>query len=397
MMHAGALAAAPLAATGSLPDQPARLAVPDDPAAFLAAVMEAAQARMSAFLAGLQRYQQHAYRRDMPAVPELWRDGATRLLDYRDGRRRGRPLLVVPSLINRYTVLDLMAGRSLLRWLAGQGFRPFVVDWGDPGEAERELDVAGHVTRLSAALDAVRATSRMKPVLVGYCMGGTLAVALAQRRQADLAGLALLAAPWDFHADGRADEYATLAKTTAPVLAACGELPVDLLQALFASLDPLLGWRKFRRFAALPEGSEPEREFVAIEDWLNDGAALPRAVAWDCLFGWYAENRPGRGTWRIDGETIDPAAIDVPAFVAIPRADRIVPPPSAAALAERLPRAQMHRPPSGHIGMVVSARAERGLWQPLADWLAAIPGTRDRPARSARRSARTRSPRSGSP
>lgn len=368
-MHAGALAAAPLAASGIRLDPTTgattALPAPDDPAGFIAAVGAAAQDRMAAFVAGLQRYQNHPYRRELPELPVAWAEGATRLLDY-DGE--GPPLLVVPSLINRYYVLDLMAERSLLRWLAARGFRPFVVDWGDPGEAERALDLAGHVGRLGRALDAVAAAAG-RPALVGYCMGGTLAVALAQQRQADLAALALLATPWDFHADGKAAEYVTLAKLAAPVLAACGGLPVDLLQALFASLDPLLGWHKFRRLAALAAGSDAEREFVAVEDWLNDGAALPQAVAWECLFGWYAENRPGQGQWRLDGEPVRPESIELPALVAVPRADRIVPPASASALADQLPRAATLRPPSGHIGMVVSKRAEKGLWQPLADWL----------------------------
>lgn len=363
-MHAGALAGAPLAASGLNLDGTSR-AAPDDPAGFIAAVGDAAQARMNAFVAGLQRYQNHTYRRDLPDMPVAWREGATRLLDYGE---QGIPLLVVPSLINRYYVLDLMPGRSLLRWLAARGFRPFVVDWGDPGEAERTLDLEGHVDRLGRALDVVTALAG-KPTLVGYCMGGTLSVALAQQRQGDLAALTLLATPWDFHADGKAGEYATLAKLAAPVLSACGCLPVDLLQALFASLDPLLGWHKFRRLAALPEGSEAECEFVAIEDWLNDGAALPQAIAWECLFGWYAENRPGQGQWRLGGETVQPETIDLPVLVAVPRADRIVPPASAQALADRLPRAETLRPPSGHIGMVVSRRAENGLWAPLADWL----------------------------
>ncbi|MEQ9640989.1 MAG: alpha/beta fold hydrolase [Alphaproteobacteria bacterium] len=367
-MHAGALAAAPLAANGLSLDGTTRPA-PDDPAGFIVAVAEAAQSRMSAFVAGLQRYQNHAYRRDLPEMPVAWAEGATRLLDYGgQDNAAGPALLVVPSLINRYYVLDLMAGRSLLRWLTGRGFRPFVVDWGEPGEAERGLDLSGHVGRLGRALDAVRERAG-RPALVGYCMGGTLSVALAQHRQADLAALALLATPWDFHADGKAADYASLAKVAAPVLSACGCLPVDLLQALFASLDPLLGWRKFRRLAALPEGGDGEREFVAVEDWLNDGAALPQAVAWECLFGWYAENRPGQGQWRLDGEPVRPEAIDLPALVAVPRADRIVPPASARALADRLPRAETLRPPSGHIGMVVSRRAEQGLWEPLADWL----------------------------
>ena len=73
----------------------------------------------------------------MSDPPELWREGTTRVLDYGDPARGGVPLLVVPSLINRAYILDLSARSSLLRWLADQGFRPFLVDWGRPGIDER--------------------------------------------------------------------------------------------------------------------------------------------------------------------------------------------------------------------------------------------------------------------
>jgi len=45
------------------------------------------------------------------------------------------------------------------------------------------------------------------------------------------------------------------------------------------------------------------------------------------------------------------------------------PPESARALTGLIPQAAVLTPPSGHIGMVVGARAERGLWTPLRDWL----------------------------
>src|SRR5690606_18043542 len=145
--------------------------------------------------------------------PTAWRAGTTRLLDYGasapDGagpaRGSGLPLLVVPSLINRGYVLDLSARARLMRWLAARGFRPFLVDWGAPGAAERQFDLTAYVVaRLEPALEAVLATSGRQPALIGYCMGGLLALALAQRRAPDIAGLACLATPWDFHAE-RAD------------------------------------------------------------------------------------------------------------------------------------------------------------------------------------------------
>jgi polyhydroxyalkanoate synthase len=323
------------------------------------------------FLAGLHAYWRHPYRRDLAEPPALWSEGATRLLDY--GPADGPPLLVVPSLINRAYILDLMPGRSLLRHLAGQGLRPLLLDWGEPGPVERRMSLDSYLgERLEAALDATSNATRRRPVLLGYCMGGLLAVALALRRQDDLAGLALLATPWDFHAEPLAPGLRALlaASTTGAGLA--GGLPVELIQTLFAGIDPPAVARKFARFAALDPRSPDARLFVAVEDWLNDGVALGAEVARECLSGWYLENRPARGAWRVGGQTVRPERLGVPSLIAIPTRDRIVPPASAAALAARLPGACVLEPEGGHIGMIVADNARRRLWAPLVAWLRRI-------------------------
>ena len=117
--------------------------------------------------------------------------------------------------------------------------------------------------------------------------------------------------------------------------------------------------------------SDEAEAFVALEDWLNDGVALAAPVARECLLGWYGDNTPARGVWRVAGEAIDPTRIELPTLVAIPESDRIVPPQSAQALARAIPGAEVLEPASGHIGMVVGRRAEKGLWRPLGDWLVA--------------------------
>jgi polyhydroxyalkanoate synthase len=85
--------------------------------------------------------------------------------------------------------------------------------------------------------------------------------------------------------------------------------------------------------------------------------------------GWYGENLPGRGEWRIDGAPVDPAQLRCPCFVAAPARDRIVTPASAVRLAEAISGAHLHRPAAGHIGMATGPRAEEVLWRPLLDWL----------------------------
>jgi polyhydroxyalkanoate synthase len=361
-MRAPGLASAAQALAGQL-----AAVAPED---FAAAVDRELRGQADAFLRGIEAYRHHPYRRAVAEPPMVWQEGTTRLLDY--GPIGGAPLLVVPSLINRSTILDLAPERSLLRFLSRQGIRPLLVDWGKPGPIERGFTVTDYVAgRLDAAFEAALACGGAPLAVLGYCMGGLLAVALAQRRRREIGALALLATPWDFHATQI--EQARLLGSLAPWLEAAwaplGEVPVDILQALFLGLDPLLALRKFSRFATLDPAAPAALEFVALEDWLNDGVPLALQVARECLADWYGANSPARGAWRVAGTPIQPGRVTLPALVVVPARDRIVPPASAAALAAALPQATRLDPPLGHIGMIVGGRAEELMWRPLAAWL----------------------------
>ena len=336
--------------------------------------------RLDRLAEGVMAYRNHPCHRTLQDPPAVWREGNTQLLDYgtthRLARARGaRAVLVIPSLINRWEVLDLTAEKSLLRAMAAAGLRPYLVDWGAPDADERRFDISAYVARLERALGFVARRARRAPAVMGYCMGGTIAVALAARRPRQVAGLALLAAPWDFHADKAGHAFLLSAGPMLAQLAdQAGELPVDILQTLFWSLDPWLAVKKFARFLGMDQASEQAREFVLLEDWLNEGAPLAGPVARECLIGWYGDNLPGTGKWIVGGKRIVPSRIARPALVMIPSGDRIVPPLSAVALAEPgrgLKNARRIDLPLGHIGMVVSGRARELCWTPLIDWLKA--------------------------
>jgi polyhydroxyalkanoate synthase len=61
-------------------------------------------------------------------------------------------------------------------------------------------------------------------------------------------------------------------------------------------------------------------------------------------------------------------------LVVVPAQDRIVPPATAAALAEELPLAETWTPSLGHIGMIVARDAPSMVWEPLGAWLARAAG-----------------------
>jgi polyhydroxyalkanoate synthase len=260
----------------------------------------------------------------------------------------------------------------LLRHLSGAGLRPLLLDWGAPGETERRFDLTDYIAgRLEAAAAFAVARTGRRLALLGYCMGGLLAVALAQRRPDLVASLVLLATPWDFHAE-RAEHARLLGQMAGPLVQnfqGLGEVPVDVLQMFFVANDPLTAARKFTHLAALPPGGEAERRFVALEDWLNDGVPLALPVAAETLGQWYGDNLPGQGQWRVAGRPVVPEEVAAPSLVLVPRQDRIVPPLTAAALAEHLIDAERLDPPLGHIGMVVGQGAPQAVWQPLTRWL----------------------------
>jgi polyhydroxyalkanoate synthase len=313
--------------------------------------------RMRRALEGLRRYQEAERapaQEPMPAVAE--RLGAT----LRDYGGDGPPVLFVPSLINPPNLLDLSEEKSLLRWLSRRGVRPLLLDWGWDVERRRDLSVAGHVEEivlpLLGAIDG-------RPALVGYCLGGTMALAAAAL--APVRSVVTIAAPWRFSgfSDEARAELAGLWRHGKEAARQLGVFPMELLQSAFWALDPARTVGKFERFAGIPCGSAEAAAFVSLEDWANDGPPIPEGAAREMFESFFEADLPGRGEWLAGGTRVDPAALSAPLLNIVSTTDRIVPSASAVPAGERLDLAQ------GHVGMVVGSRAREALWEPLADWL----------------------------
>jgi polyhydroxyalkanoate synthase len=319
--------------------------------------------RLAAVLEGVRRYQSAPVPPAMPAMAEVARRGGVRLLEV-GGPAGGPWLVVVPSLINAPAVLDLAPDRSLVRHLAGDGHRVLLVDWGRMQAAERRLGLAGLV---SARLMPLMARLEGPVRLLGYCLGGTLALAAGQLLGSRLDRLALIAAPWHFDgfgADARLRALETWAAIR-PIGRGLGAVPISLLNPLFWSLDEEAVLAKFEALARRPAEDPHLGWFAAVEDWANSGAPLPMAAARDLFVAGFGTDRIGRGLWSVGGQRIAPARVAAPILDIGATRDRIVPPDARL----RLDGSERRDVASGHVGMVVGRGAQESLWEPLSNWL----------------------------
>src|SRR4051794_34235911 len=135
------------------------------------------------------------------------RENKWRLLRYRpraEGPAFRTPVLLIPSLINRHYVLDLLPGKSFAEYLVNAGHDVYCIDWGTPGDEDRDLTfdtiVDGYIGRATRVAAKISGADRVH--LLGYCMGGTLGAIHAAARPEKIASLVALAAPIRFGGEG---------------------------------------------------------------------------------------------------------------------------------------------------------------------------------------------------
>ena len=306
----------------------------------------------------------------------IHRENKWKLLRYRarpEGTAFRTPVLMIPSLINKHYVLDLMKGKSFVEWLVAQGHDVFVVDWGTPGREDRFLSFDDIIDRYIGR--AIRRTADAAGVPqvhgLGYCMGGTMLTAHAAARPERLASLTALAAPVSFDDEGL---LATWTNTPSfevdQLIEAFGNVPWQIMQASFQMLRPTLQLAKAVHMVDLAWDDEFLDGHIALETWANDNVALPGEFYRRYITDLYQNNELVRGTLHLSGRPARLENITCPTHVVSFRHDNIVPEPSAAPLADLVGAEDvLHTHMNGgHVGAVVSRKASQRLWPKLANW-----------------------------
>lgn len=310
----------------------------------------------------------------------LLRDGSAQLYRFRrpggDAPRApgALPVLLVPSLINRWYVLDLREGASLVQGLLAAGLDVYCLDWGVPEDEDRYLGWDDVLARLArAARHVQRRAGAERLSVVGYCMGATLAGIHAALHPEATGALVNLLGPFDFKCAG------FLAAMTDPrwfdvdAMVEAGNISAAQMQSGFQALRPTGSIAKWMGFLhrTLPDPAAREG-FMALETWATDNIPFPAAAYATYIKDLYQDNALIEGRHHVAGRRVDLGAVRCPVLNIVADRDAICPPPAALALAERAGATvkDVLRIPGGHVGAVVGERAGRELYPRLGAWLA---------------------------
>jgi polyhydroxyalkanoate synthase len=323
------------------------------------------------------------YKRKPPPVGStpadvVYRENKLTLLRYRPrpaGVAYRTPVFLVPSLINRHYVLDLLPGKSFIEYMVSVGHDVYCIEWGLPGDEDRYLTFDDVCDRYLGR--ALRTTARTGPDgkahVLGYCLGGTLAAIHTAVHGEQVASLTALAAPIGFADDGLLSKWARSRAFDLGVFTnALGNAPAWLLQGAFQLLRPTLPLHK--AVSLLEKGDREEflEGYLALETWGNDNIPFPGACFRQYIEDLYRKDGLLSESFSLAGHPVRLSAIACPTLAVTFEHDNIVPHKSASVLLERVSskdKEHIHLP-GGHVGSVVSSHAKKTLWPKISKFWA---------------------------
>ena len=251
---------------------------------------------------------------------------------------RPEPVLIVPSCIMKYYILDLSPGNSLVRYLVGQGFTVFCISWRNPDAADRDLGMQDYLhSGVMAAMSAVKdRTGASRLHALGYCLGGTflalVAAALGKRQPPDgsprrrrgdrpapenlptLASVTLLAAQTDFSEPGELGVFIDddQLKTLRAAMARTGFMTGRQMGGSFQFLNARdLVWSRNTRRYLLGE----DEVGTDMMGWNQDVTRLPERMHSEYLSSLFLNNALAAGHYRLNNEPVALMDIQAPLFV----------------------------------------------------------------------------------
>jgi polyhydroxyalkanoate synthase len=240
------------------------------------------------------------------------------------------PILIVPSWIMKYYILDLSPENSLIKYLVDQGHTVFTISWKNPDSDDRDLGMDDYLSLgIMAAIDAVTTiVPDQKVHAVGYCLGGTLLTiaAAAMGRDGDdrLASMSMLAAQTDFSEPGELALFIDESQIAylEDLMRDKGYLNSQQMAGAFQLMSSSdLVWSRILKDYMLGE-----RAVVSdLMAWSADGTRLPYRMHSEYLRHMFLNNDLADGKYLVSGKPVALTSISCPVYCVGTEHDHVAP------------------------------------------------------------------------
>ena len=284
------------------------------------------------------------------------------------------PVLIVYALANRPYMMDLQPQRSLIRGLMDKGLEIYLIDWGYPDAGDAKLGLDDYIDGfIDGCVDKLRERHGLDRInLLGVCQGGTFSLCYGALHPDKVRNLVLMVTPVDFHTPDNLLTTWLRHVDIDRLVDVLGNVPGELLNWVFVSMKPLrLTGQKYLDMLNLLDDAEKTKTFLRMEKWIHDSPAQAGECFRQFAKDLYQQNKLIDGGMEIGDRTVELRRITMPVLNMYATQDHIVPPDSSLALEAHIASSDYTSVPfeGGHIGIYVSARAQRQVPQKIADWL----------------------------
>lgn len=300
--------------------------------------------------------------------------GAMKLRHFEGGDLNQLPLLIVYSHVNKPCVIDLHPDHSLVKRIIEKGHRVYILDWGEVSESDRENDISVYAEEyIDAAVSYLQQHGGFEAVnLLGICQGGTFALCYACLHPAKVNKLVTLVTPVDFHAgDSLLTHWARYLDMN--ILASNPQnIPGALITMLFQMMRPFEDMIRQVQQIDQPAAGRKLELMMKMDQWVFHCPDQPGRAFAQFVQRFFQENALVQDSLEIGGNQVRLESLQMPVLNVFARYDHLVPPESSAALKGFIDSSayQELEFEGGHIGLLVSKKAQLTILPEIGTWLA---------------------------
>ncbi|WP_100374270.1 alpha/beta fold hydrolase [Bacillus sp. FJAT-45037] len=248
-----------------------------------------------------------------------------------NNKKYNTPLFLVYSLLNQAYILDLAPGMSMIEAFNKEGYDVYLLDFGRPGYEDDNITLDDYIVKYikKAAQKALQDSKADELSVIGYCLGGTLALIYAALAKEPIKNLVLFAPPLDFTDPPFLPNWVEALRkgdtNFDEVIDEYGVIPAKVVEMGMRSVTSVFTFDKLFSLLSSKKDEEPSQKKKLVREWVDGHVPFSGAALKQLINELGKENKLILNKLYIDGEKVDIRKLATNLLVVSTTADLIVP------------------------------------------------------------------------